>query len=172
MGDDKQLPLLALHSDPETEPFIETHVVKPKGFANGFHDDVRVTILALEQEAEGFGSEDDDENTVSECDRARIQKAVELFANIPSLGKQSVIDPFINKTPTITGLYASLKSLLLLPLLVLRLLVVGAIMVLGFVATKAALAGWEVGQEVLPKWRRNLMIVTRFCGRGILFCFG
>jgi hypothetical protein len=169
MGDDtKRLPLLA-HWEPEARCNGAHEVVYPKALSNGngFHhdDDVCVAIPPAEQDAERFACN-------VEGERARIRDAVALFSHAPWFGKLPVIDPFFNKTPVIVGLYASLKCLLLLPLLLLRLLVIGLILVLGFIATKLALLGWKKDQEVLPRWRRNLMIGTRLCGRAVLFCFG
>lgn len=164
MGDER-LPLL----DPKTALERDSN-----GYGNGFHnhDEVCVTIRDLswkdgdarEDEADGDGDGDGDP--------ARMQQAVDLFSNVPAFGRLPSIDPFLNRTPTISGLYANLKSLVLLPVLIARLLVVGVILVVGFIATKLALAGWAKDREVLPRWRRRLMIVTRLCGRGVLFCFG
>lgn len=169
MGDEK-VPLLEHHLEPETEFGGDGRREYANGYSNGFHNhgEVCVTIENLGWEEEG----DDGVEEGEDEDLAQMQKAVDLFSNVPAFGKLPSIDPFINKTPTISGLYAKLRSVLLLPVLVLRLLLVGVILVVGFVATKLALAGWEKGQEVLPRWRRRLMIVTRLCGRGVLFCFG
>lgn len=155
MGDEK-VPLL----DPKTEQ------------QNGYHVEVCVTIgdLSWKGRDEGFEREEDDGD--GDGDPAQMRKAVDLFSNVPAFGKLPTIDPFVNRTPTISGLYARLKSVVMLPVLVLRLLLIGVILMVGFVATKLALAGWDKDQEVLPRWRRRLMIVTRFCGRGVLFCFG
>lgn len=126
-------------------------------FLNGC-DDVCMTISISDAVVDG--------------DRGRMQKAMELFSIVPSFGKQTSIDPFLNMTPRVSGLYENAKTILLLPLLILRLAVVALILVVGFFATKFALAGWKKSQVVLPKWRRKLMGVTRLCGRGILYCFG
>jgi hypothetical protein len=165
MGEDLR-PLLSEDADvkgevkPEVTIFVGDKVVAKwrefnTDFANGC-DDVAIVV------SEG----------VVDGDLARMQKAMELFSNVPSFGKQTTIDPFLNMTPSATGVYENAKSVLLLPLLILRLALVGLILVVGFFATKIALAGWEKGQVVLPKWRRQLMGMTRLCGRGILCCFG
>ena len=109
---------------------------------------------------------------VVDGDLDRMHKALELFSKVPSFGKPTTIDPFVNKTGKMNGVYENAKTVLLLPVMILRLLVVVAIMVVGFFATKIALAGWKKGQVGLPKWRRKVMGVTRLCGRGILCCFG
>lgn len=129
-----------------------------------------ITIVISDKRRENF--HDDGGELVVDGDLAQMQKSMALFANVPSFGNPTSIDPFVNKTPRVSGAYENAKTVLLLPLLILRLLVVGAILVVGFFATKIALAGWEKGQVVLPRWRRQLMGVTRLCGRGILYCFG
>lgn len=135
----------------------------------GYTDEVCVTIpLSNSVDDEGDGEIE------------RMQKALAGFQEVvvPALGKPSGLDPFVNQTPRVAGAYAHVKLLLLLPLLLVRLLLVGVILVVGYVATKVALAGWEgsshawSGHVVLPKWRRKLMGVTRLCGRGLLWCFG
>lgn len=166
MGDEK-LPLLG--------PKTESGGDGVNGYGNGFHNhgEVCVTIedFSWKEETGEDGGEDCDGKDV-DGDPAQMQKAVDLFSNVPAFGKLPSIDPFLNRTPSISGLYAIVKCVLLLPVLVLRLLLVGVILVVGFVATKLALAGWDNGQEVLPRWRRRLMFTTRLCGRGVLFCFG
>jgi hypothetical protein len=102
----------------------------------------------------------------------QMQQAISMFENLPSLERSSSIDPFKNKTPVISGLYEWLKTLLCLPVLVLRLILMTLVMLVGLVGTKAALAGWRKQQAALPRWRRSLMGVTRLCARGVLFCFG
>ncbi|KAH9533634.1 hypothetical protein CY35_18G062200 [Sphagnum magellanicum] len=102
----------------------------------------------------------------------QMQQAISMFENLPSLERPSSVDPFKNKTPVISGLYEWLKTLLCLPVLVLRLILMTLVMLVGLVGTKAALAGWRKQQAALPRWRRSLMGVTRLCARGVLFCFG
>lgn len=140
----------------------------------GYTDEVCVAIPLSSSLVKEFSLDEGDGEI------ERMQKAVAGFQEvvIPALGKPSGIDPFVNQTPRVAGAYAHVKLLLLLPLLLVRLLLVGVILVVGYVATKAALAGWEgnshtwSGHVVLPKWRRKLMGVTRLCGRGLLWCFG
>jgi hypothetical protein len=102
----------------------------------------------------------------------QMQQAISMFENLPSLERPSSVDPFKNKTPVISGLYEWLKTLLCLPVLVLRLILMTLVMLVGLVGTKAALVGWRKQQAALPRWRRSLMGVTRLCARGVLFCFG
>ncbi|XP_024380992.1 lysophospholipid acyltransferase LPEAT2 [Physcomitrium patens] len=138
-------------------------------------DEVRVAVPISDHLVENGSLKDNDSGLGEESmdgDLKQMQKALDLFSDVPSFGKLSTIDPFVNRTPATKGLYESLKTLLLLPVLVARLLVIGVILVVGFVATKLALAGWDKSESVLPIWRRKLMFVTRLCGRGILFCFG
>jgi lysophosphatidylcholine acyltransferase/lyso-PAF acetyltransferase len=141
-----------------------------------FPDEVCVTIPIPEHLVKKFSSLD---RPVVDGDLVRMQKALAVFQkdDVPWMGKASGIDPFINQTPRVTGAYEYAKTVLLLPLLVMRLLLVAVILAVGYVATKLALAGWEsttssTGHISLPRWRRKLMGVTRLCGRGLLYCFG
>ncbi|CAA0842637.1 Lysophospholipid acyltransferase LPEAT2 [Striga hermonthica] len=84
----------------------------------------------------------------------------------------STIDPFRNHTPDIEGLYEWLKIVICLPIAVVRLLLFGLALSLGYLATLAALHGWKDRQNPMPKWRCRLMWVTRICARAILFSFG
>ncbi|GER31276.1 calcineurin B subunit-related [Striga asiatica] len=84
----------------------------------------------------------------------------------------STIDPFRNHTPNIEGLYEWLKIVICLPIAVVRLLLFGLALSVGYLATLAALHGWKDRQSPMPKWRCRLMWVTRICARAILFSFG
>ncbi|CAN0921365.1 Lysophospholipid acyltransferase LPEAT2, partial [Linum grandiflorum] len=89
-----------------------------------------------------------------------------------SVPQPSTVDPFRNATPRVDGLYEVLKILILLPVVILRLLLFGLCLALGYVATKLAILGWRDKHNPMPRWRSRLMWVTRFCTRGILFAFG
>ncbi|KAL7238753.1 hypothetical protein ACSBR2_004785 [Camellia fascicularis] len=84
----------------------------------------------------------------------------------------STIDPFRNHTQRIEGVYEWLKILICVPIAIVRLVLFGLSLLVGFVATKFALQGWKDKQNPMPKWRCRLMWVTRICGRCILFSFG
>jgi len=90
----------------------------------------------------------------------------------PSLGSPSSIDPFRNHTPDIVGLYEWIKIVICLPLAVVRLVLFGLVLAVGFLATKLAIQGWNDRHNPMPKWRCRIMIITRLCSRCILFCFG
>ncbi|CAN1188913.1 Lysophospholipid acyltransferase LPEAT2 [Linum perenne] len=89
-----------------------------------------------------------------------------------SVPQPSTVDPFRNNTPRIDSLYEFSKILILLPVVVLRLLLFGLSLAVGYVATKLAILGWNDRHNPMPLWRSRLMWVTRFCTRGILFAFG
>ncbi|XP_077239446.1 calcineurin B subunit-like protein [Tasmannia lanceolata] len=89
-----------------------------------------------------------------------------------SLPRPSPIDPFRNDTPYVEGVYELLKILVCVPIAVLRLVIFGLSLLVGFVATKFALLGWKDRTNPMPKWRCRIMWVTRICTRCILFCFG
>ncbi|XP_042050386.1 lysophospholipid acyltransferase LPEAT2-like [Salvia splendens] len=84
----------------------------------------------------------------------------------------STIDPFRNHTPNVEGFYECLKILICLPIALLRLVLFGLSLTVGYLITRLALCGWKDRHNPMPKWRCLLMWVTRFCGRAILFSFG
>ncbi|KAB2002833.1 hypothetical protein ES319_D11G091600v1 [Gossypium barbadense] len=89
-----------------------------------------------------------------------------------SIPASTTVDPFRNETPFISGIYEVIKIVLCLPIALARLVLFGASLVVGYMATKVALAGWRDKQNPMPKWRCRLMWVTRVCARFILFSFG
>ena len=192
---DSRIPLLPSHHyfDHRTEYDNNViHIGKKShtdsdSYTNGFHKEDEVCIR-ISKDSSPPSLEEDEDWTIEEAhggaggggeedsgDILRMQKLVNsLVSNVPSLGKPSPIDPFVNKTPSISGVYEWVKTILLLPLLVVRVVAVVVVMMVGFVATKSALAGWETENQsnFLPRWRRGLMGVTRLCGRSLLFCCG
>lgn len=82
------------------------------------------------------------------------------------------LDPFRNHTPTVEGVYEFSKIVLCLPLALVRLVLFGLSLVVGFLATKLALLRWKDKQSPMPRWRCRLMWITRLCARLILFSFG
>ncbi|KAJ6400469.1 hypothetical protein OIU84_016006 [Salix udensis] len=90
-----------------------------------------------------------------------------LFVPAPS-----TLDPFRNDTPNIEGLYELIKIVICLPIAIVRLVLFGVCLSIGYVATKIALLGWKDKHNPMPRWRSRLMWVTRGCTRCILFSFG
>ncbi|KAK6918449.1 Phospholipid/glycerol acyltransferase [Dillenia turbinata] len=84
----------------------------------------------------------------------------------------STVDPFKNHTPNIDNLYECLKIVICLPLVIVRAVLFGICLLVGFVASKIALQGWKDKQSPMPKWRCRVMWITRICSRCILFSFG
>eukprot|EP00252_Welwitschia_mirabilis_P009083 TRINITY_DN2137_c0_g1_i1.p1 TRINITY_DN2137_c0_g1~~TRINITY_DN2137_c0_g1_i1.p1 ORF type:complete len:555 (-),score=78.18 TRINITY_DN2137_c0_g1_i1:77-1741(-) len=82
------------------------------------------------------------------------------------------VDPFKNDTAEIVGLYEWIKILVLSPLALLRVLLMGLALAVGYLFTRLALAGWKDRHNPMPRWRCIIMLVTRFCARCILFSFG
>lgn len=180
MGEEDRVPLLSPpNEDVVKEPLkpnlAETQLVHKQSLEN-FHD-VCVTIPIPEQLAPNL--------VAADGELLRMQQSLSLFENLlptSSLGKPSRLDPFVNQTARVHGAYELAKTVLLLPVLVIRLLLVGVLLAVGYLATRLALAGWErsrrvraaasLGHVVLPQWRRRLMGVTRVCARGLLYCFG
>ncbi|XP_077248128.1 lysophospholipid acyltransferase LPEAT2-like isoform X2 [Tasmannia lanceolata] len=89
-----------------------------------------------------------------------------------SLPRPSPIDPFRNQTPKIEGFYEWFKILVCFPIAILRLVIFGLALLVGFFATKLALQGWKDRHNPMPKWRCRVMWITRICARCILFSFG
>ncbi|CAN1157671.1 Lysophospholipid acyltransferase LPEAT2 [Linum perenne] len=74
-----------------------------------------------------------------------------------SVPSPSTVDPFRNATPRIDGLYEALKILLLLPIVVLRLILFGLCLAVGYLATKLAIHGWKDKENPMPRWRSRLI---------------
>ncbi|TYH95635.1 hypothetical protein ES332_A12G120000v1 [Gossypium tomentosum] len=89
-----------------------------------------------------------------------------------SVPAPTTVDPFRNGTPFISGVYEAVKIVLCLPIMLLRLVLFGACLAVGYIATRIALEGWKDKQNPMPKWRCRIMWVTRICARIILFSFG
>ncbi|KAJ8565401.1 hypothetical protein K7X08_007977 [Anisodus acutangulus] len=84
----------------------------------------------------------------------------------------TTVDPFRNNTPRIEGFYEWLKIVVCLPIALVRLVLFGFSLMVGYVATRIALYGWKDRNNPMPKWRSTLMGVTRFSARTILLSFG
>ncbi|XP_030511458.2 lysophospholipid acyltransferase LPEAT2 [Rhodamnia argentea] len=89
-----------------------------------------------------------------------------------SVPAASTVDPFLNHTAKVDGVYEVVKIVLCLPIALVRLVVFGVCLSVGFVGTKLALLGWKDKENPMPRWRCRLMWVTRICARCILFSFG
>lgn len=89
-----------------------------------------------------------------------------------SIPHPCLIDPFRNHTEEISGVYEWIKIFLCLPIVVIRLVIFGLSLTIGFVVTKVALLGWDDDGNPMPRWRSRIMWGTRFCSRCILFSFG
>ncbi|XP_020243252.1 lysophospholipid acyltransferase LPEAT2 isoform X2 [Asparagus officinalis] len=90
------------------------------------------------------------------------------------LPRPSSIDPFKNRTPSVVGagFYEWVKVVVIVPVALVRLVMFGLALAVGYLATKSALEGWKDRQSPMPRWRSRLMWITRICTRCILFCFG
>ncbi|PPE00173.1 hypothetical protein GOBAR_DD02826 [Gossypium barbadense] len=95
-----------------------------------------------------------------------------LGSDAHSVPAPTTVDPFRNGTPLISGVYEAVKIVLCLPIMLLRLVLFGACLAVGYIATRIALEGWKDKQNPMPKWRCRIMWVTRICARFILFSFG
>ncbi|KAL1322101.1 hypothetical protein HN51_067032 [Arachis hypogaea] len=90
----------------------------------------------------------------------------------PSVPPASTVDPFRNGTQNVEGVYEWVKIVACLPLALVRVVVFGACLMVGYLATKFALWGWKDKENPMPTWRSRVMWVTRVCARLILFSFG
>ncbi|XP_042506424.1 lysophospholipid acyltransferase LPEAT2-like isoform X2 [Macadamia integrifolia] len=124
---------------------------------NGFHRPLIQSFSNLSKQVKGT----EDQNPFDE-----------IGAGSFSIPPQSTIDPFRNNTPNIEGLYEWLKILVCIPIVILRLILFGLCIAVGYVATKCALQGWKDKQNPMPRWRCRIMWITRMCSRCILFSFG
>ncbi|KAI3741257.1 hypothetical protein L1987_58928 [Smallanthus sonchifolius] len=84
----------------------------------------------------------------------------------------TTVDPFRNQTPKIAGVYEWVKMVVCVPIALVRLVLFGLCLLIGYIATKFALHGWKDKQNPMPRWRCRVMYVTRLCSRAILFSFG
>lgn len=90
----------------------------------------------------------------------------------PRLPSDISINPFRNDSNT-SNPYEILKTVLLAPLCLLRLLLFLLCLVVGFYATKLALLGAkDVLKKPFPPWRRRLFWPVRICARVLLFVCG
>ncbi|MCO5584293.1 hypothetical protein L7F22_038217 [Adiantum nelumboides] len=88
----------------------------------------------------------------------------------PTLGPLPTIDPFRNHSENIDSLYEWIKTILCIPLAIVRLLLIIIITVGGVIIAKLLLLGWNEKIVPMPRWRRNIVSVTRLLARLILFC--
>ncbi|XP_074263238.1 lysophospholipid acyltransferase LPEAT2 isoform X2 [Silene latifolia] len=91
---------------------------------------------------------------------------------VPSSSATSTADPFRNHTLKINGVYEWFKIVISIPLALIRLILFGLSLLIGYVSTKIALYGWKDRHSPMPRWRSRLMWVTRLSARCILFSFG
>ncbi|GJY62958.1 lysophospholipid acyltransferase LPEAT2-like protein [Tanacetum coccineum] len=74
----------------------------------------------------------------------------------------TTVDPFRNQTPKIVGVYEWLKMVVILPIAIVRLVLFGLCLVVGYIATKCALYGWKDKTNPMPRWRCRVMWITSY----------
>ncbi|CAM6010689.1 unnamed protein product [Sphagnum balticum] len=90
----------------------------------------------------------------------------------PELQAEQVLNPFRNDSQ-FEGAYEFLKTLVLLPVALLRGVLFVTALVLAYCLTKIALLGAKnVLTKPFPKWRRVLLLPVRLCSRIMLFACG
>lgn len=82
------------------------------------------------------------------------------------------VDPFQNYKAGINSFYEWVKTIVCIPLALVRLVIFGLCLAIGYVATKLALYGWKDKENPMPRWRSRIMWITRIAARFILFSFG
>ncbi|KAL9258727.1 Lysophospholipid acyltransferase LPEAT2-like protein [Drosera capensis] len=120
--------------------------------------------------------ESPDNNHLSESS-AQIECDPENPFGFPELARLSIpesstIDPFRNHTPVIEGVYEWVKIVVCLPLVLLRLVLFGVSLFVGYLAAVVAINGWKETERPMDRWRCGVMWVTRVCARGVLFSWG
>ncbi|KAJ1413703.1 lysophospholipid acyltransferase LPEAT2 [Sesbania bispinosa] len=63
------------------------------------------------------------------------------------------VDPFRNDKARIEGVYEWVKTVVCVPLALVRLVLFGLCLAVGYVATKLALEGWKDKDNPMPRWR-------------------
>lgn len=90
----------------------------------------------------------------------------------PEMHPDLTFNPFRNDSG-IENSYEVIKSVLLLPLLLVRIVLFVTSLLLGYCTTKLALLGAkEVLTKPFPQWRRVLLLPVRLCARINLFACG
>jgi len=113
----------------------------------------------------------------SSSDTDSVPSDTRQISNIFNVGELTVpeaitVDPFHNYKAGINGFYEWVKTFLCIPLALVRLVIFGLCLAIGYVATKVALYRWKDKENPMPRWRCRIMWVTRISARFILFSFG
>jgi lysophosphatidylcholine acyltransferase/lyso-PAF acetyltransferase len=90
----------------------------------------------------------------------------------PEIPIESTIDPFTAQTVHVNGLYELIKTILMLPVFLLRFVFILVCLFLGYSWALIVLTGVKDKTQPFPKWRGILLYFTRFCARGVLFGLG
>ncbi|KAJ7532570.1 hypothetical protein O6H91_13G010000 [Diphasiastrum complanatum] len=91
----------------------------------------------------------------------------------PLLQTDMPFNPFRSDRQSLHGVYEVVKTILMLPVFVVRILMMVLCLLLGYVFTKLALLGAkDVLKKPFPKWRRQLFWPVRLLARSLLFSCG
>ncbi|KAI5073499.1 hypothetical protein GOP47_0011512 [Adiantum capillus-veneris] len=140
------------------------HVEVPHEETSSFDEDGQIEEDAREISASGesFGRPRTDD----------LHGLYSFLGEQPTLGPMPTIDPFRNHGENIDSLYEWIKVILCIPLVIVRLLLIILITVGGVIIAKLLLLGWNEKTVPMPRWRRNIVYITRLLARLILFCCG
>ncbi|XP_058759787.1 lysophospholipid acyltransferase LPEAT2-like isoform X2 [Vicia villosa] len=121
---------------------------------------------------------DSDSSSASSTATATVSPISNPFATLGFSGGELTVppgitvDPFQNNKAGIDGVYEWVKTIVCIPLALVRLVIFGLCLAIGYVATKLALYRWRDKENPMPRWRSGIMWVTRIAARFILFSFG
>ncbi|XP_073390454.1 lysophospholipid acyltransferase LPEAT2 isoform X2 [Physcomitrium patens] len=104
--------------------------------------------------------------------RRKERQAAGALGQPPEIKLNDTFNPFHNDS-RFEGGYEILKTVLLLPVMVVRVVVFVTSLLLGYLFTKLALLrAKNVLTSPFPQWRRSLMLPVRLCARVNLFACG
>lgn len=119
----------------------------------------------------GFdGDEFDDDSSVQDGFESSILPEFPLGQR-PTIGPEAPVNPF--HEPSTWSIFQVMKSILLIPLLVVRVVSMGTLMALGYLFTKIALLG--VSDPLFKPfnpWRRFMLWTVRLGARALMFIMG
>ncbi|GLT84478.1 hypothetical protein SLE2022_027050 [Rubroshorea leprosula] len=160
---DEPQTILTVHDDDSVSKPSDPTTGQPLPLRNGYHYHHR----NHNHQKNNFSQDNHINGANSSCNPYEFIGSTGL-----SVPETTTVDPFRNGTPRIEGFYEVMKIVVCLPIVLVRLVLFGLCLAVGYVSTRLALEGWKDKQSPMPKWRCRIMWVTRICARLILFSFG
>lgn len=153
---------IALGEDSDTDDHIGCQQEDTSSFDNDDDGHIEEDTREISTSGQSFERSLDDD----------LHGLYSFLGDQPTLGPMPIIDPFRNQSEEIGSIYEWIKLLLCLPLAIIRLLLISLVTVGGFLIAKLLLLGWNEKIVPMPKWRRNILYITRLLGRLVLFFCG